>query len=90
MSGHTHGWSYFSAGLYWRSWNWNGQVIDVFAWTNGIDGEGSGYFPLGTGFGEYLYTDSQGGHTHEFPMSAGGWSVDACLPYVQLLACQKG
>jgi hypothetical protein len=88
-SGHTHNWAYFSEWLDWASWNAQGQYIYFYQWTDGIDGDGSGYYPLAAGFNEHLYTDVQGGHSHDFPMSAAGWSVHAQLPYLQLLVCRK-
>lgn len=72
---HQHQWSYLTSTQDWRSWDNTGQTIEITNWDDGIDGQGTGVYPLAR-----LSAGAISFFTE--PRSAQ-------VPYIQLLACRK-
>jgi len=47
---HNHQWSAFTSDLEWNTFNSFGNPSSLIDWTNGIDNEGTGIFPIATTF----------------------------------------
>lgn len=91
---HSHAWSsilYSGSDVQWTSWDQFGSPVLAFNWTNGVDNEGSGIYPLTATPNATFFTASQDAHTHLLTFSGVPTSSNgAPLPYLQLLACRKG
>ncbi len=83
---HNHRWSSFDTGEDWRSYDSNGNRIEVMDWTGGIHGDGSGIYPFAVNWESsstrYYYTNNNE-HSHSVDIasttssSAGNHSHDA-------------
>jgi len=97
---HTHAWSMFSDAENWWTWQSDGSTTtQLINWDNGLDGDGTGTYPLakdGTvGFDTDYFTRNSGNHEHTlnasvnlnaFSASADGGNAGKNVPaYVGLL-----
>ncbi len=90
---HNHAWAsitFAGSDVQWTSFDAAGNAILVFNWTNGIDEEGSGIYPLSAHPNETFYTNLAGYHSHTLNLSTLYTTLNAgTLPYLQLRACRK-
>ncbi len=84
---HFHEWAHISDGL-WEA----GDGEDMIEWDNGLDGDGSGIFPIAVSDKglDRFHTDERGTHSHDFNLGPRTTERKSTgLPYIQLLICVR-
>lgn len=90
---HDHVWAQITqvgSDVQWTSYDPAGSMMLAFAWSNGIDNEGSGIYPLAGHPDTTYFTTRASNHTHEALITTALTDLGgATLPYLQLLVCRK-
>ncbi len=85
--GHDHIWSSMDDGV-WTA----GDGQQMMAWTNGLDGDGTGIYPIAVQSKDVrdFETNRTGEHSHSFNLGSSNTDTERIdLPYIQLLMCVR-